>query len=85
LMASGLGVLACAVCLPFALEHGLGVMKFIAAMASMFAAPVCFLLGVRELTRYGRQWCTIGAVTASGLATIIAWCVTLLVAWDRFP
>ena len=84
-MASGLVVLACAVCLPFALEHGLGVAKFISAMAGVFAAPVCFLLGVREWARYGRQWRVIGAVAASGLATAIAWGVTLLVCWGRFP
>jgi hypothetical protein len=85
LLVSGLVVLACAVCLPFAIKYGLSVTKPITALVSLFAAPVCFLLGVREFTSYGRKRWTISAVAASGLATVIAWFVTLLVAWGRFP
>lgn len=85
LLASGLVVLACAVYLPIAINYGLGVTKPMAAVVSLFASPVCFLLGVREFTRYERQWWTISAVTASGLATVIAWLVALLVAWGSFP
>ncbi len=84
-MASGLVVLACAVYLPFAIRHGLGVTKPIAALVGLLASPVCFLLGLRQFTRCERQWWTISAVAASGLATVIAWLVALLVAWDSFP
>jgi hypothetical protein len=85
LVASGLVVLVCAVYLPTAITHGLGVTKPIAAAVSLFAGPVCFLLGIREITRYERRWWTISSVAASGLATVIAWLVALLVAWGRFP
>lgn len=85
LIASGLVVLACAVWLPIAIEYGLGVTRPITAAVSLFAGPVCFLLGVRELTHYGRKWGTISAVAASGLATVIAWLVAVLVAWGSLP
>ena len=85
LVASGLVVLACAVYLPVAITYGLGVMKPIAAAVSLFAGPVCFLLSIQEITRYERQWRTVSAVAASGLATIIAWLVALLVALGNFP
>jgi hypothetical protein len=84
-MAAGLVVLAFAVYLPIAILYGLGVTKPIAAVVGLFASPVCFLLGIREVTRYERQWWTISAVAASGLATTIAWLVALLVAWGSFP
>jgi hypothetical protein len=85
LLASGLVVLVCAIYLPIAVMYGLGVTKPIAAAVGLFASPVCFLLGIREVTRYERHRWTISAVAASGLATVIAWLVALLVAWGSFP
>jgi hypothetical protein len=85
LLASGLVVLVCAVYLPIAILYGLGATKNIAAVVSLFAGPVCLLLAIRELTRYERQWWTVCAVAASGLATVAAWLVALLVARGSFP
>ncbi len=85
LMIASIAVFACAVYLGVALTRDLHLAKPLTGVVSALAGPICFILSVRELTRYRKNWWTITAAVASGLAVAIAWGAVVLVVLGKIP
>lgn len=85
LMVVGVFVLACSMYLIFALKYHFHTARPLAGVVGSLAAPICFLLSVRELARYRRTGWVIIAVASSGLAAALAWLAVFLIVSGRLP